>query len=142
MTEVPFYWLSINKISSTLGADTLTQKDLDNEGNDIEEEENQSEEIETQNISNKLQIEISQIENCISRKSEIPRDAIINCVRKFALYQFQPQNNSHTGADTLTQKDLDNEGNDIEEEENQSEEIETQNISNKLQIEISQIENW
>ncbi|RHZ78314.1 hypothetical protein Glove_166g14 [Diversispora epigaea] len=46
------------------------------------------------------------------------------------------------GADTLTQEDLDNEENDIEEEENQSEEIETQNISNKLQIEISQIENW
>ncbi|RHZ44468.1 hypothetical protein Glove_724g23 [Diversispora epigaea] len=46
------------------------------------------------------------------------------------------------GADTLTQEDLDNEENDIEEKENQSEEIETQNISNKLQIEISQIENW
>ncbi|RHZ81377.1 hypothetical protein Glove_120g227 [Diversispora epigaea] len=46
------------------------------------------------------------------------------------------------GADTLTQEDLDNEENDIEEEKNQSEEIETQNISNKLQIEISQIENW
>ncbi|RHZ85754.1 hypothetical protein Glove_60g17 [Diversispora epigaea] len=46
------------------------------------------------------------------------------------------------GTDTLTQKNLDNEENDIEEEENQSEEIETQNISNKLQIEIGQIENW
>ena len=46
------------------------------------------------------------------------------------------------GADILTHEDLDNEENDIEEEENQSEEIGMQDISNKLQIEISQIENW
>ncbi|RHZ60283.1 hypothetical protein Glove_355g15 [Diversispora epigaea] len=112
------------------GADTLTQKDLDNEENNIEEEENQSEEIETQNISNKLQIEISQIENWWVCKRGIFENvnAFLKRVEK--------------GADTLTQKDLDNEENNIEEEENQSEEIETQNISNKLQIEISQIENW
>ncbi|RHZ47868.1 hypothetical protein Glove_566g73 [Diversispora epigaea] len=46
------------------------------------------------------------------------------------------------GADTLTQEDLDDEGNDIEEEEEQTEEIEMQDISNRLEIEISQIENW
>ncbi|RHZ72719.1 hypothetical protein Glove_240g13 [Diversispora epigaea] len=74
MTEVPFYWLWVCKreifenVNAFLkrvekGADTLTQKDLDNEKNNIEEEENQSKKIETQNISNKLQIEISQIEN-------------------------------------------------------------------------------
>ncbi|RHZ47356.1 hypothetical protein Glove_585g4 [Diversispora epigaea] len=47
------------------------------------------------------------------------------------------------GADTLTQEDLgDDDGNDIEEGEEQSEEIEIQDISNNLEIEINQIENW
>jgi hypothetical protein len=46
------------------------------------------------------------------------------------------------GTDIFTHEDLDNEENDIEKEENQSEEIGMQDISNKLQIEISQIENW
>ncbi|RHZ86852.1 hypothetical protein Glove_43g41 [Diversispora epigaea] len=46
------------------------------------------------------------------------------------------------GADTLTQEDLDEEENDIEKRKDQSEEIEIQNISNRLEIEINQIENW
>ncbi|RHZ89265.1 hypothetical protein Glove_16g74 [Diversispora epigaea] len=46
------------------------------------------------------------------------------------------------GANTLTQEDLDDERNDIEEEQEQTEEIEMQDISNRLEIEINQIENW
>ncbi|RHZ53694.1 hypothetical protein Glove_438g1 [Diversispora epigaea] len=46
------------------------------------------------------------------------------------------------GANTLTQEDLDDERNDIEEEQEQTEEIEMQDISNRLEVEINQIENW
>ncbi|RHZ86877.1 hypothetical protein Glove_43g67 [Diversispora epigaea] len=47
-----------------------------------------------------------------------------------------------TRADTLTQEDLGEEENDIEKRKDQSEEIEMQNISDRLEIEINQIENW
>ena len=47
------------------------------------------------------------------------------------------------GADTLTQEDLgDDDINDIEEGKEQLEEIEIQDISNSLEIEINKIENW
>ncbi|RHZ44067.1 hypothetical protein Glove_767g14 [Diversispora epigaea] len=46
------------------------------------------------------------------------------------------------GADILTQEDFDDDENNIEEGEEQSEEVEIQEISNKLEIEIHQIENW
>ncbi|RHZ61874.1 hypothetical protein Glove_345g100 [Diversispora epigaea] len=39
--------------------DTLIQKDLDNERNDIEEEQEQTIEIEIQDISNRLEIEFN-----------------------------------------------------------------------------------
>ena len=46
------------------------------------------------------------------------------------------------GADILTQEDFDDEENNIEEGEEQSEEVEIQDISNRLEIEINQIKNW
>ncbi|RHZ86168.1 hypothetical protein Glove_54g51 [Diversispora epigaea] len=46
------------------------------------------------------------------------------------------------GADILTQEDFDDDENNIEEGEEQSEEVEIQEISNRLEIEIHQIENW
>lgn len=45
------------------GSDTLTQKDIDDETNNIEKEGRQSEEIEIQDILNKLEIETNQIIN-------------------------------------------------------------------------------
>ncbi|RHZ88621.1 hypothetical protein Glove_21g172 [Diversispora epigaea] len=128
------------------GADTLTQEDLgDDDGNDIEEGEEQSEEIEIQDISNNLEIEINQIENCYHTGCYDKK--CIYCEEFYKRGIFENVNSFlkriEKGADTLTQEDLgDDDGNDIEEGEEQSEEIEIQDISNNLEIEINQIENW